>query len=92
MLYSLSTLQHRGDIYTAYWQTQEETRVLVLERNADGEQLMKAKYESKPGLEAGQWTQVEQSRLTAADVEQFMLIGRAIHHPKYSARRASLSK
>jgi hypothetical protein len=53
---------------------------------------MKAKYESKPGLEAGQWTQVEQSRLTAADVEQFMLIGRAIHHPKYSARRASLSK
>jgi len=92
MLYSLSTLQHRGDIYTAYWQTQEETRVLVLERNADGERLMKAKYESKPGLETGQWTQVEQSRLTAADVEQFMLIGRAIHNPKYSARRASLSK
>ncbi|HBY75703.1 MAG TPA: hypothetical protein DEG47_01530, partial [Cyanobacteria bacterium UBA11148] len=82
MLCLLSTTKHRGDIYTVYWQKQEETRVLVLERNADGVQLMKAKDSSKLELETGQWIQVEKSRLTTADVEQFMLISRAIQNSK----------
>ncbi|TBR56543.1 hypothetical protein B4U84_29165 [Westiellopsis prolifica IICB1] len=53
-----------GDKHTVYW---DELDQLVLVRNSDGAQLMKASYNS----ENSQWEPVEPSLLTSEEVQHF---------------------
>ncbi|MCP6760075.1 MAG: hypothetical protein NHB32_15275 [Fischerella sp. CENA71] len=53
-----------GDKHTVYW---DELDQLVLVRNSDGAQLMKASYNS----ENSQWEPVEPSQLTSEEVQHF---------------------
>lgn len=60
-LHHIGSTQHQGKNYTAYWDEDE----LVLVRNSDNKQLMKAIYKDE------RWSRVERGRLIEADVQFF---------------------
>ncbi len=79
LLKSVDSNRFEGKQHTAYWDDNQ----LVLMRNNDGVQLMRASYNSK----RSQWEPVERSQLTTEEVQHFQQL-----IPKIQSRLHSLQQ